>query len=402
MAWYVPIRTSKVSLEKTWAVRVPPVHLYYDGYRSIAYTNIRSRRSLHLQAAELRHCPGRRRLHDRIGSVSLRNGCVGGRIARLSSLAPLPCGCLDPHSQLQTLSDQRSLSALLLLPTCLHPVEELHRGVVMDWKSALLVGLALMQVRPNGSFQPQALPLFRARPDTFAAHWSRKPLFHVCNRQRAVVRALGGDTVPDESNLGKLNETYLSMYTLKTKTLKTKKNLHLSRKIFHTTSGVIMASLYEFWLSREVALLLLIPGFFVFFIAESFRVNFPKHPMSILFFRLFARLARSYEIERRSGIVFYLAGVLACVFLFPKPIAVLSILFLAFGDPFASLCGMNWGSLGPRFSNGKSFIGSFGGMVACSLITFLYFLRSLSPSLPLLGASLIGGFAGTPFASREC
>ncbi|EKX37182.1 hypothetical protein GUITHDRAFT_116596 [Guillardia theta CCMP2712] len=176
------------------------------------------------------------------------------------------------------------------------------------------------------------------------------------------------------------------MYSLKTKTLKTKKNMHLSRKIFHSTSGVIMASLYEFWLSREVALLLLTPGFLVFFVAETFRINYPKHPLSILFFRLFARLARSYEIERRSGIVFYLAGVLACVLFFPKPIAVLSILFLAFGDPFASLCGMTWGALGPRFSNGKSLIGSLGGLVACSFITFLYFLRSLSPSLSLLAA----------------
>ena len=265
---------------------------------------------------------------------------------------------------------------------------------MMNRKLVLFVGMVLSQVRPNGSFQSQVLPLSRSRPAALTASRPLTPVFRVCSPRRPLVCSLGEDPTPEQGKLEQMNETYLSMYSLKTKTLKTKKNMHLSRKIFHSTSGVIMASLYEFWLSREVALLLLTPGFLVFFVAETFRINYPKHPLSILFFRLFARLARSYEVERRSGIVFYLAGVLACVLFFPKPIAVLSILFLAFGDPFASLCGMTWGALGPRFSNGKSLIGSLGGLVACSFITFLYFLRSLSPSLSLLGAALIGGIAG--------
>ncbi|EKX49488.1 hypothetical protein GUITHDRAFT_151562 [Guillardia theta CCMP2712] len=106
-------------------------------------------------------------------------------------------------------------------------------------------------------------------------------------------------------------------------------------------------------------------------------------------------LARNYEATRLSGMVFFVAGVLACITLFPRNVAILSILYLSFGDPFASTCGIRYGYLGPKFSNGKSLVGSLGGLFACAFTTTVYYLYHGFPfNGSLLLVSLLGGIAG--------
>mmetsp|Transcript_14065 Transcript_14065/g.32425 ORF Transcript_14065/g.32425 Transcript_14065/m.32425 type:complete len:264 (-) Transcript_14065:89-880(-) len=172
-------------------------------------------------------------------------------------------------------------------------------------------------------------------------------------------------------------------------------NLHFLRKFFHLAAGAIFAGLYEFVLSREQAL----RGFgllFVFLaIGEYARVRFVEHWLSKLTFRAMSLVARNYEATRLSGMVFFVAGVLTCIMLFPRNVAILSILYLSFGDPFASTCGIRFGYLGPKFSNGKSLVGSLGGLFACAFTTTVYYL---SHGFPLNGSlllvSLLGGIAG--------
>ena len=60
---------------------------------------------------------------------------------------------------------------------------------------------------------------------------------------------------------------------------------------------------------------------------------------------------------------------------FPKEIAILSILFLTFGDPAAALVGGKYGTI--RFYNGKSLQGTLGGMGG-ALIAGLIFLLLIS------------------------
>lgn len=75
--------------------------------------------------------------------------------------------------------------------------------------------------------------------------------------------------------------------------------------------------------------------------------------------------------------------------------AVLSVLYLALGDPFASTLGIKFGKLGPRFPNGKSLVGSLCGFVICMATTALYFARSLQQCGSLALVSLLGGVAGS-------
>jgi CDP-diglyceride synthetase len=102
--------------------------------------------------------------------------------------------------------------------------------------------------------------------------------------------------------------------------------------------------------------------------------------------------------------VYYLAGVTLTVAAYPKKVGVLAILFLALGDPFASTMGIKFGKFGPRFSNGKSLIGTLAGLTICALTTAIYFSRGVQDGLTLALVSLLGGLAGSapspsPFAS---
>ena len=174
---------------------------------------------------------------------------------------------------------------------------------------------------------------------------------------------------------------------------KSRTQLHLIRKLFHALTGMGFAALYEYFLTQQQALIVYGGLFVVLAAGESLRMRFPN-TINRLALRVTQSLLRSYEKDHASGMVFFVAGMLFCVGFLPKNVAILSILYLSIGDPVASACGIKYGALGPKFSNGKSLVGYIGGLAACTLITYLYFIRSCRPSLSLLAVSLVGGFAG--------
>jgi len=106
-------------------------------------------------------------------------------------------------------------------------------------------------------------------------------------------------------------------------------------------------------------------------IAEGSRLAFPHFNRWLLY--RFQSVVREGEEFHLSGISYYLLGSLIAVLLFPRQIAVLSILFLAFGDPIASVVGLLAGrrkwptAISP---SQKTFEGSFACFVFCSLLTW--------------------------------
>lgn len=106
---------------------------------------------------------------------------------------------------------------------------------------------------------------------------------------------------------------------------------------------------------------------------------------------------RSCEVNRVTGIPYYLASTLLAIALFPKPVAVLSILYLACGDPIASLFGILFGDRSIRFANGKSLIGTLAGVLTCTLVSFIFF-QAMPPvgvsTAGLVVLTLTGGLAG--------
>lgn len=187
--------------------------------------------------------------------------------------------------------------------------------------------------------------------------------------------------------------------TLTADGFKTKSNMNAMRKIFHAVSGVTLAMIYELFLTRAQAFFAASVAWVVLTAVEIFRLKFAeasgkRGAVSDFLFGKFKGIARDYEREQLSGMVYYMAGISITVALFPKVVAVLAVLYLALGDPFASTVGIKYGkSIGPRFSNGKSLVGTLGGFAICALTTGLYLFSTLQASWTLAIVSLLGGVA---------
>jgi dolichol kinase len=156
--------------------------------------------------------------------------------------------------------------------------------------------------------------------------------------------------------------------------------------------GLIIVYCYLAGTSRGTAVMILASILGVDLITESTRLRSAAFNEKIL--RFWAPFMRAHEIHQMSTVPHYLASVILAIGIFPKPVAVLSILYLACGDPIASLAGILYGNRGPRLACGKTLIGTSAGIVVCALLTFVY-LKSLAvadSSVWIL--TVVGGLAG--------
>ncbi len=169
-------------------------------------------------------------------------------------------------------------------------------------------------------------------------------------------------------------------------------DLHLARKAWHLFMGCFIAGVYVSGMSRSTGVMILATVLGSDLLLETMRLKSPALNEKIM--RVWGPLMRSCEVNRLSGVPFYLAASILAIGIFPKPIAVLSILYLACGDPIASLFGVLYGDKGPRFANGKSWVGTSAGILACMLVTVV-FLRSMNlPDSTVLALTVAGGIAG--------
>lgn len=116
---------------------------------------------------------------------------------------------------------------------------------------------------------------------------------------------------------------------------------HLERKFYHFVMGCICFSLYAFFLTREESLLLLATIGGAFVLLDVFRLWFPS--MNALALKLFGKIMRRNELRSITGNSFYVLGLFVVVAFFPKPIVLLSVIFLGLGDPIAAVVGSLYG-----------------------------------------------------------
>ncbi len=169
-------------------------------------------------------------------------------------------------------------------------------------------------------------------------------------------------------------------------------DLHLVRKFFHASMGLLIVFIYMGGISKSSAVLILtsVLGFDIFMEALRLRSSVWNQKM----LKFWRHILRAHEAHQMSAVPHYLAAVILAILIFPRPVATLSILYLACGDPIASLFGILYGHHGHRFASGKSLIGTAAGVVTCTLLS-LVFLSSLSISNSALwGVSLVGGLVG--------
>jgi len=137
--------------------------------------------------------------------------------------------------------------------------------------------------------------------------------------------------------------------------------LEVRRQTVHLLFGLILVGLIYFDLINAAVLFVLL---FVLFIVSDLVNKGIKIPFISL---LFDSLERKSERKgmRAKGMFFYILGSALALILFPKDIAMASIMILAFGDSVSRLVGP-YGYLKHPFNNKKFIEGVVAGGVAAA------------------------------------
>lgn len=173
--------------------------------------------------------------------------------------------------------------------------------------------------------------------------------------------------------------------------LRHRSDLHLQRKLFHVMGGVMYLTPYlllgwnkEFMAAISGTVLATVMGI------EYARARWEW--VNSLAVRYMGPVMRDTEVNTLTGIPFYQASCLFAFLIFPHHITVLSILYLALGDPSSSFFGVLYGR-NKIFPN-KSLQGTMGGFLMCALATFVYLHTQHFHGGRVLLLALLGGFAG--------
>lgn len=146
-----------------------------------------------------------------------------------------------------------------------------------------------------------------------------------------------------------------------------KKELHLLRKFWHLMAGLFFVYLYTMRIDQKQMLrfLLVLNGLYLF--GEFIRFQLPK--LNRFGVKMFKAVLRETEVYCVHSGVYFALSCLFAVAVFPKRIAVLSILFLAIGDPIASFTGILWGGKFYKTKRGLFKDKSLEGSIACFLVS---------------------------------
>ena len=154
-----------------------------------------------------------------------------------------------------------------------------------------------------------------------------------------------------------------------------------SRKIIHFLNMVVPL-IHVYFIKDRIEMLIFLSFMLIFcFFIEVFRTQyFILHK----FFKEYLHfMMRDSEKEGEiTGATWVFAGSLITIILIPKPFCIVALFFLAVGDTFAALVGINY----PLFKIGhKTLSGSIACFVTCCIIGLL-FSFGLNASTILFGA----------------
>lgn len=176
---------------------------------------------------------------------------------------------------------------------------------------------------------------------------------------------------------------------LQTMELKLRNELHFARKFWHVLGIAIIAYLINILPARESLFYLSIGGLAVI----PFDILRLKRPdLNHRIVTLFKPIIRIEEVATLSGTSFLIVGTLLSVLLFPKPVAVLSILLLAFGDPASSIFGVLYGK--DKIWGRKSLQGALACFLVCTVVCAVYFITNHIMIERIILVSILGGLIG--------
>ena len=174
--------------------------------------------------------------------------------------------------------------------------------------------------------------------------------------------------------------------------VKDKKDLHLSRKIWHVGTGMVGISVYFLadLTTHEAATICYILTL-LDLILEFFRLRYSGLNKS--FMKIMGPFMKDLEKNTLSGFPYYTLGCGLAFGLYSEPIAILAILFLIFSDPLSSLFGILYGR--DQLFARKTLQGSIAGIVVCYIISLIYGIIYDAYGTELLLFSLLAGIIGS-------
>ncbi|KAG9307826.1 hypothetical protein G9A89_023391 [Geosiphon pyriformis] len=160
-------------------------------------------------------------------------------------------------------------------------------------------------------------------------------------------------------------------FRLSTQKTENKRQWEIPRKTMHSSIGFIVIYLYSIDANPITIRNYLLVAFAVVTSADIIR--FTNQRINHLYIKYCGFLMRDIEKhERVNGVVYYLAGCIGALTIFPKDIAALSIIILSWCDTAASFIGRLYGHHTYKFKNGKSLAGTLGAITVGTISALLF------------------------------
>lgn len=155
-----------------------------------------------------------------------------------------------------------------------------------------------------------------------------------------------------------------------------------NRQLLHIFLGVVIVALllYDF-IDKKIILGTIIAGILLSYLSTKAKIPIIR--------QLIQRFERKEDITKfpGKGFIFYLMGTYASLLLFPKDIAMASIMVLALGDSISHLYGLHYGKIRHPLSKTKFLEGTIAGFVF-GFIGALVFLPWWEAALASLAAMI--------------
>ncbi|CAI5756338.1 unnamed protein product [Candida verbasci] len=145
----------------------------------------------------------------------------------------------------------------------------------------------------------------------------------------------------------------------------------IPRKVFHSSIGILTLYLYTQGVKIPQLFIPLFTAFMGVLINDLIRLNNPEINKIVTKYMWF--IIRDKEINSYNGTLYYLAGVLIVLYLYPKDISVLSILLLSWADTSASTFGRMYGKYTFQIGKGKSFAGSLASCITGIITSYIFY-----------------------------
>jgi dolichol kinase len=151
--------------------------------------------------------------------------------------------------------------------------------------------------------------------------------------------------------------------------LKKRSDIHWARKIWHISGVVLIFLLFQI-LPTNFSKFLVVLGAILFVSMDILRKN--NKNVNTFFIYYFKPIMRQHEINHLAGTTYLFLGVMILVLFFNPLVVSLSLLFLAFADPFASYFGIRFGR--DKIYGDKTIQGFFAAFLICAGLTILYLI----------------------------